>query len=141
MNIQKLKHLSTGMVPLLFIGMAAIYILDAGGLLELNRQTNYFVLCVSLSLFFLAGILSLRKKIAVLPIKDESKIAHLKRRMKRFSWFMVIVAVVIIGQSIFINHTAIWFVVAIMPVWLLCYWLNTLALFFTVWGQSNGYDA
>ena len=141
MNIQKLKHLLIKAVPLLFIGMAAIYVLDASGLLELNRQTNYFVLCVSLSLFFLAGILSLRKKIAVLPIKDESKIAHLRRRMKWFSRFMVGLAVVIVGLSIFVNHTAIWFIVAMMPVWLLCYWLNTLALFFTVWGQSNGYDA
>ena len=71
MNIQKLKQLSTEMVPLLFIGMAAIYILDAGGLLKINRQANYFVLCVSLSLFFFVGILSLRQKIAKLPIKDE----------------------------------------------------------------------
>lgn len=140
MNIQKLKHILTGMVPLLFMVMAAIYILDADGLFHLNRQANYFVLCASLSLFFLAGILSLRQKISKLPIKDESKIAHLKRRMKRFSWFMIIVAVVIIGQSIFINHTAIWFVVAIMPVWLLCYWINTLTVFFTVWGQANGLD-
>ena len=140
MNIQKLKHLSTGMVPLLFIGMAAVYILDADGLLELNRQANYFVLCTSLSLFFLTGILSLHQKITKLRIKDESKIAHLKRRMKRFNGFMVIVALIIIVQSIFVNHTSIWFIVAMMPVWLLCYWINTLSVFLTAWGQSNGYD-
>ena len=140
MNIQKLKHLLIKSVPLLFMGMAAIYILDAVGLLELNRQANYFVLCTSLSLFFLAGILSLRQKIKNLPIKDESKIVHLKRRMKRFTTFMVIVAVLITVQSIFVNHTSIWFIVAIMPVWLLCYWINTLTVFLTAWGQSNGYD-
>ncbi len=140
MNIQKLKHLLIKAVPLLFMGMAAIYILNAGDLLKLNRQANYFVLCASLSLFVLAGILSLRQKIAKLPIKDESKIVHLKRRMKRFTGFMVIVALVIIVQSIFVNHTSIWFIVAMMPVWLLCYWINTLTVFLTAWGQSNGYD-
>ena len=141
MNIQKLKHLLIKAVPLFFMGMAAVYILDADGLLELNRQANYFVLCASLSLFFLAGILSLRQKIAKLPIKDKSKIVHLKRRMKRFTGFMVIVAVLITVQSIFVNQTSIWFIVAMMPVWLLCYWINTLTVFLTAWGQSNGYDA
>jgi hypothetical protein len=141
MNIQKLKHLLIKAVPLFFMGMAAVYILDADGLLELNRQANYFVLCTSLSLFFLAGILSLRQKIAKLPIKDKSKIVHLKRRMKRFTGFMVIVAVLITVQSIFVNQTSIWFIVAMMPVWLLCYWINTLTVFLTAWGQSNGYDA
>lgn len=141
MNIQKLKHLLINAVPLLFMGMAAIYILNAGDLLKLNRQANYFVLCASLSLFFLAGILSLRQKIAKIPTKDESKIAQLKRRMKWVNWFMVGLAVVIVGQTIFVNHTAIWFIITMMPIWVMCYWLNTLALFLTIWGQANGYDS